>query len=74
MPDSVRVCSSSASMSAEVTSMLVTGLGRDDNSPHRSRRFCNGVEDSLWKELGVREEERCVPTKQHEAGNATAAG
>src|SRR4029077_16862519 len=37
-------------------------------------RFCNGVEDSLVEELGVGEEERCVPTKQHQAGNATRSG
>src|SRR6476646_11621483 len=48
-------------------------FGSDDNSPHRSRRFCNGVEDSLVKELGVSEEERRVPTKQHQAGNATGS-
>src|ERR1043166_2621206 len=47
------------------------GFGRDDDSPHRSGRLCNGVEDSLVEELGIREEERCVPTKKHQAGNAT---
>ena len=51
--------------------MLGDGLGRDDDSPHRIRRFCNGLEHPLVKELGVSKEERCVPTKQHEAGNAT---
>ena len=38
-------------------------LGRDDDSSHRSRRFCNGVEHALVEELGVGEEERCVPAK-----------
>src|SRR5262245_27234219 len=49
-------------------------LGRDDNSPHRSRRFCNGVEHALVEELGVGEKERSIPTKQYQAGNATRGG
>src|SRR5262249_12040373 len=36
----------------------------------RSRRFCDGVEHALMEELGVSEEERCVPTKEHQARNA----
>src|SRR5262245_21418149 len=46
------------------------GFGRDDDSPRRSRRFCDGFEHTLMEELGISEEERGVPTKQHQAGNA----
>src|SRR5678815_4465739 len=45
-------------------------FGRDDNSPHRSRRFVDRVEHALMEELSVGEEERCGPTKQNQARNA----
>jgi len=38
-------------------------FGRDDDSPHQSRRFRNDVEDSLVEELSVGKEERRGPTK-----------
>src|SRR5215475_10640214 len=47
------------------------GFGRNDDAPHRSWRFRNGVEDSLVEELGVRKEQGCSPTKQYQARNAT---
>src|SRR5262249_54880410 len=49
-------------------------LGRDDNSPHWSWRFSNGVEDSLVKELGVSKEKRRIATKQDQAWNTTRTG
>src|SRR5262249_8380610 len=50
------------------------GLGRHDDSAHWSRRFCNGLDHALVKELGVGKEERRIPTKQHQAGNTTRSG
>src|SRR4029450_12820851 len=70
MPDSVSECSSSASMSAEVTSMLVTGSAV-------TMIRCTGVGGSAIASSNARgnapafsEEKRCVPTKQHQAGDA----
>src|SRR4051795_12696624 len=71
MPDSVRLCSSSASMSAEVTSMLVTGSAVTIIRRTGVGDSANGFEESPVKELGVSEKERRVPTKQHESWNAT---
>ena len=47
------------------------GLGRDHKPSNRSGRARNGVEHTIVEELGVREKERCIPPKQHEARDQT---
>src|ERR1051325_4051024 len=50
------------------------GFRGNNDSPHGSWRFLDRVEDSLVKKLGVGEEERRVPTKQYQTGDATRRG
>ena len=69
MPAAARLRSSSASVSAAVTSTLVTGSAATTSQRTGVGARADGVEHPLAEELGVGEEQRRIPAEQDQAGN-----
>src|ERR1700739_2337828 len=42
-------------------------LCRDHEPSDWGRRSCNSIQDSFMEQLGVRKEERCIPSEQYES-------
>ena len=57
-------------MSAEVTSMLVTGSAATMIRRTGVGDLRDGFQHALVEQLGVGEEQRRVPTEQHQAGDS----
>ena len=69
----LKVRSNSASMSAEVTSTLVTGSAATTSQRTGGGDFAT-ASSTLLEQLGVGEEQRCIPAKQHQTGDLPRVG
>src|SRR5215470_13967702 len=68
-----RVSSSSERASLAVTSTLVTGSAAMTTA-HGRRRARHGIKNAFVEQLGIREEQRRVPTEEYQAGNQSRVG